>query len=83
MATIFLTTSSDGALGANFSENLNRNSYIFIQENALEKSIWKMATVLSLPQCVNFVNTPRPEKVILHTFTNTYACKKNFALVNT
>ena len=34
--------------------NLNRNSYIFIQENALENVVWKMAAILSRPQCVNF-----------------------------
>ena len=32
--------------------NLNQNSYIFIQENAFENAIWKMAAILSPPQCV-------------------------------
>ena len=32
--------------------NLNRNSYIFIQENPFENVVWKMATILSWPQCV-------------------------------
>ena len=32
--------------------NLNRNSYIFTQENAFENSVWKMAAILSWPQCV-------------------------------
>ena len=30
--------------------NLNRNSHIFIQENAFEHVDWKMAAVLSRPQ---------------------------------
>ena len=33
--------------------NLNRNSYIFIQENAFENVVWKMAAILSRPGCVN------------------------------
>ena len=33
--------------------NLNRNSHIFIQENAFENVVWKMAAILSRPQCVN------------------------------
>ena len=32
--------------------NLNWNSYIFIQENAFKNVIWKMAAILSRPQCV-------------------------------
>ena len=39
-------------LGTNFSEILlNQNLYIFIQENAFE-NVWKMAFILSRPQCV-------------------------------
>ena len=33
--------------------NFNRNSNIFIQENALENVVCEMASILSLPQCVN------------------------------
>ena len=33
--------------------NLNRNSNIFIQENAFEYIVWKMAAILSRPQYVN------------------------------
>ena len=33
--------------------NLNRNLYIFIQENALENIVWKIAAILSRPQCDN------------------------------
>ena len=36
-----------GSLRTIFSENFNRNSNIFIKENAFENVIWKMATVLS------------------------------------
>ena len=32
--------------------NVNRNSYIFIQENSFENVVWKMAATLSRPQCV-------------------------------
>ena len=32
--------------------NFNRNSYIFIQENPFENIVWKMAAILSRPQCV-------------------------------
>ena len=32
--------------------NLNRNPYIFFQENAFQYCVWKMATILSRPQCV-------------------------------
>ena len=45
--------------GTYFSENLNRNLYIFIQENAFEYVLWKMAAILSWPQ---LVNTFRPEQ---------------------
>ena len=33
--------------------NFNRNSYIFIQENPLENVVWKIAAIMSRPQCVN------------------------------
>ena len=32
--------------------NLKRYLYIFIQENAIENTIWKMVAILSRPQCV-------------------------------
>ena len=34
--------------------NLNRNSNIFIEENTFEIGVWKMAAILSRPQCVNW-----------------------------
>ena len=36
--------------------NLNRKWYIFIQENAFEHVVWKMAAILSRPLCVNFLS---------------------------
>ena len=33
--------------------NFNRHSNIFIQENAVENVVWKMAAMLSRPQCVD------------------------------
>ena len=36
-----------------FQWNLDRNSYTFIQENAFEDVVWKMAAILPRPQCVN------------------------------
>ena len=33
--------------------NINRNSYIFIQENAFQNTVCEMAAILSRPQCVN------------------------------
>ena len=44
-------------LGTIFSEK--RNWYIFIQANAFENVVWKMAAILSRPQCAN---TLRPRQ---------------------
>ena len=41
-------------LGNKLQWNLNQNSYIFIQENAFQNVVWKMAPILSRPRCVNF-----------------------------
>ena len=38
-----------------FKWNLNRNLYIFIQENAFENVVWEMAVILSQPQGVNYI----------------------------
>ena len=46
-----------GTRGTNFSEMLNRNSCIFIPENPFENGGWKMAAILSRPQCVNTLRT--------------------------
>ena len=32
--------------------HFNKNLYIFIKENAFENVVWKMAAILSRPQCV-------------------------------
>ena len=40
-------------LGNKLQWNRNRNLSIFIQENAFENVVWKMAAILSRPQCVN------------------------------
>ena len=40
-------------IGNKLQWNLNRNLYIVIQENAFEIVVWKMAAILSRPQCVN------------------------------
>ena len=39
-----------GPLGTSFSEMWN--SYIFIQENPFENVVWKIAAIMSRPQCV-------------------------------
>ena len=39
-------------LGNKLQWNFNRNSNIFIQENALENVVCEMASILSRPQCV-------------------------------
>ena len=43
----------NGTLGNKLQWNLYQNSYIFIQENAFENVVWKMAAILSRPQTVN------------------------------
>ena len=40
-------------LGNKLQWNFNQNLNIFIQENAFENVIWKMAAIWSRPQCVN------------------------------
>ena len=47
-----------GPLGTNSSQNFNRSSNIFIQENALENVVCEMASILSRPQCVNWKTSP-------------------------
>ena len=43
-------------LGNKLQGNLNQNLNIFIQKNAFENVVWKMAAILSGPQCVNVLN---------------------------
>ena len=40
-----------------FQWSFNRNSYIFIQENALENVVCEVALILSRPQCVKIKTT--------------------------
>ena len=40
-------------LGTKFSEILIEKSCIFIQENAYENNVWKMAAILYRPLCVD------------------------------
>ena len=42
-------------LGNKLQWNFNQNSYIFIQENVFENVVWKMAAILSQPQCVETI----------------------------
>ena len=44
-------------LGNKFQWNLNWNLYIFIQENAFDNVVWKMAAILSRPHCVKHVSS--------------------------
>ena len=48
-------TSSIAGLLLNEQWNLNQSSYIFIKENSLENIVWKIAAILSRPQCVNIM----------------------------
>ena len=41
-------------LGKKLQWDLNQNLNILIQENGLENVVWKMAAILSWPQCVKF-----------------------------
>ena len=47
-----------GPHGNKLQWNRNRNSYIFIEENAFQIVVLKMAAILSRPQCVNYLTTP-------------------------
>ena len=47
-----------GPLETKLQWNLNRNLYIFIQENVFENIVWKMVAILSLPQCDNLGTHP-------------------------
>ena len=39
-------------LGNKFQQNLNRNLYIFTEENAFEIVVRKLVAILARPQCV-------------------------------
>ena len=44
-----------GPLGKKHQWNLNRNSNIFIQENAFESVACETVAILSRPECVNYI----------------------------
>ena len=44
-------------LGNKLQRNLNQNLNIFTEENAFENVVWKMAAILSRPQCVHVALT--------------------------
>ena len=52
--------------GNKFQCNLNRNLYIFIQENTFENVVGKMAGISSRPQCVNWYQQLHFRKKPLH-----------------
>ena len=43
-------------LGTNFIEILREISYIFIEENAFENVVSKLAAILSWPKCDNMIS---------------------------
>ena len=51
-------------LGNKLQRNLNRKLNIFIQENAFENVVWKMAAIFSRPQCVK-TSFSRPLRYIM------------------
>ena len=53
--------------------NFNRNSYAFIQD-VFESVVWKMAAILSRPQCVNNEDTTVMCWTIIKTFSSTMWC---------
>ena len=60
---------SIGPLGTNFSENINRNLYISIQENASENAAWKMMAILPRRQ---WVNSLRPSNAYMRPVPSPY-----------
>ena len=58
-----------GPLGTNLSEILIK-IYIFIQQNALENAVLKIAAILCRPQCVNTVKTTSHDITLNTTVTN-------------
>ena len=60
---------SNSNLGNKLKWKLNRNPFIFVQENALEYAVWKMAAILSPPQCVK----NRSKSFLIYKYTSTVA----------
>ena len=66
-----------GPLGTNFSEiSIEINLYIVIQANAFQNIVWKMAAILSRPQCVN-------EIFSMWDIRNSYRPSREVAILNT
>ena len=57
-------------LGNKFQWHLNWNSYIFVQENASENVVWKIAAILSQPQCVKLQQPLRIPLAVEENLTN-------------
>ena len=53
--------------GNKFQWNINRNSYIFIQENAYKNVVCEMPAILSLLPCENTATPPGPMSWLLHS----------------
>ena len=54
-----------------FKWNFKQNSYIFIQEKVFENVVWKMAAILSRPQCILCRSDASSIKCDLETVTMT------------
>ena len=83
-----------GPLGTKIQQNLNQNSYIFIQENAFENVVWKMVAISSRPQCLNgkwcsvyftfylYLQQHRPGPILLAISShNSNAKEDNFSVI--
>ena len=62
----------------------NRNSYIFIHENAFENVVCEMAAILSRPQCVNLCSSLRlnpcnPVKILPQSIFVSFIRKKGIS----
>ena len=63
-------TNANWTPGNKFQWNLIQDLYIFIQDNAFENVVWKMAAKLSQPQCVNTGHVPFPIRTLQHVTLN-------------
>ena len=60
-----------------FQRNINWNTTIFIQENAFGNVVWKMAAILSHPQCVNCIKGWVLATWSIQVWRNDRKCKYN------
>ena len=70
-----------GNLRKKLQWNLNRNSYIIIQENALEKVVCKMAAILSRPQCVQLGSWQHCHRDDLHFHSDIFFQRRIWQLI--